>query len=298
VLPGVYEAWFLELCARPSPVESRTHCDHCNMLAGEPDLPPEGPFDPGARCCTYHPHLPPHLVGALLLEKNPLIEERVRTKRGVTPLGLGPTAEYSATFARLGMRPEAFGRARELVCPFYDAGRCGIWSQRPIACAAFHCKYDRGPLGHGVWNLMGVAFQAVDHALLKRLVAHAGLDAGACDALLRAPEDADLIVRAWGSWLGREREYFVEAARLAAEVRPSSLPELARLGDALRGVLARLDARPNAVRRNPEVLVQLGRVRHPSVPFDSIPMIDKPIEALTEDERRMLLDWQVLLPVE
>jgi Fe-S-cluster containining protein len=217
-------------------------------------------------------------------------------REGVTPLGLGPDAEYAAVFRRLGQHPDAFGRVRALRCPFYSDGRCGIWSHRPMACAGFHCKFDRGPLGHGVWNLVVVAFHSIDHALLKRLIAHAGLDAAACDALLRTPADRELEARAWAHWHGREREYFREAARLAAEARPADFPELARMGESLRGVLARLDARPDKVRRNPEALVQLGR--HPSVPFDrlDVDLERLDFDALDEDLRRRLLDWQVLLP--
>jgi Fe-S-cluster containining protein len=296
VLPDVYERWFQELCGRPSPVETRANCDRCNML----DPAEEEPFNPETRCCTYHPHLAPHLVGALIAEGSRIVEEKVAARDGVTPLGLGPNAAYSALFARLGQTPDAFGRQRALLCPFYAQGHCSIWAQRPMACAAFFCKFDRGPLGHGVWKLMVVSFHAVDHALLKRLVAHAGLDAAACDALLRTPADRELEARAWGSWRGREREYFLEAARLAAEARPSEFPELARLGEALRGVLARLDARPEKVRRNQEVLYQLGRVRHTGVPFDrlEVDLEQLDFERLDEETRRRLVDWQVLLPCE
>src|SRR5579859_7993387 len=62
VLPEIYERWFQELCGRPSPVETRSDCDRCSML----DPAEETPFNPETRCCTYHPHLAPHLVGALI----------------------------------------------------------------------------------------------------------------------------------------------------------------------------------------------------------------------------------------
>src|SRR5262245_9691204 len=92
VLPEIYERWFQELCGRPSPVETCTDCDDCNMLRpGE-----EEPFNRETRCCTYHPHLTPHLVGALLLQRSKIIEDKVAARDGVTPLGLQPNAEYSA----------------------------------------------------------------------------------------------------------------------------------------------------------------------------------------------------------
>jgi hypothetical protein len=303
VLPGIYERWFQELAGRPSPVEGRTHCDDCNMLKDEPR------FHPDTRCCTYHPQLPAHLVGALLLQREKLVEERVAERRGVTPHGLGPTPEYAAVWNRLGPRPESFGREPAIVCPFLDGGRCRIWSQRGVGCAAFHCKYDRGPFGQHRWSLITVAFHAVDHALLKRLIAHTGLDAKACDALLRAPGDRELEARAWGSWLSRERDYFLVAAQLAGEARVGEFPELSRLGESLRAALDRLDARPETVRGNREVLYQLGRVRHPSVPFDGLAVPQQLLEkmsaldgarldslGLDEEWVRKLLDWQVILP--
>ncbi len=301
MLPGIYERWYQELCGRPSPVESRTHCDDCNMLGDEPR------FHPDTRCCTYHPQLPAHVVGALLREGAASVGERVAQRRGVTPHGLGPTPEYAAVWNRLGQRPEAFGREPAIVCPFHAAGRCTIWSQRGVGCAAFHCKYDRGPAGQYLWGLIVVAFHAVDHALLKRLIAHAGLDPQACDALLRAPGDREVEARAWGTWLGRERDYFLLAAQLAEEAHLAGFPALARLGESLRAAQGRLDARPESVRGNREVFYQLGRVRHGSVPFDSLPVPQELLARLSaldgtrldtlgldEPTLRALLDWQVI----
>src|SRR5438046_1288530 len=74
---------------------------------------------------------------------------------------------------------------------------------------------DGGALGAAVWNLVVVGFNAVERVLARRLLAAAGLDAAACDALLHAPSDPALDARAWGAWRGREEDYFAEAAHLA-----------------------------------------------------------------------------------
>src|SRR3954471_18947512 len=118
MLPGLYERWFIEACGRPSPVESRSTCDSCAMLPGAPDLPPEGPFDPAVRCCTYHPHLAPHFVGAILRDDpgRAVVRARIAARLGVTPLGLGPTPAYAALRER---QPEGFGRSLDLLCPFH-----------------------------------------------------------------------------------------------------------------------------------------------------------------------------------
>src|SRR5439155_20758905 len=82
VLAEVYERWFQELCGRPSPVETRSNCDDCNML----DPAEEARFNVETRCCTYHPHLAPHLVGALILADSRIVQEKVAARDGVTPL--------------------------------------------------------------------------------------------------------------------------------------------------------------------------------------------------------------------
>jgi hypothetical protein len=319
MLPDLYERWFVEWCGRASPVESRATCGQCAMLPDAPELPPEGPFDADTRCCTYHPHLAPHFVGAILERGSDggcaIVRARIAGRVGVSPLGLGPTPQY----ARLP-RGRGFGRERALVCPFLAEGRCSIWSHRGAACAAFHCKYDRGVFGHWFWGLQVVAFQAVERVLGRWLLTRMELDAAACDALLRAPEDEALDARAWGAWRGREEAYFREAARL---VEPLSFAEVARIGGAelsglagaVRTAAAQMDAGPpERVRRNDAVLHQIGlpgrtRLQNQAVPFDLLEISSELAERLGRLEEsataalglddgllRRLLDWQVLLP--
>lgn len=328
MLPGPYERWFTELCGRPSPVESRSTCDDCAMLPGAPDLPPEGPFDPAVRCCSYHPHLAPHFVGGILESGTgvgpTLVRARLAARVGVTPLGLGPTPAFSAVYQALASRPGAFGHSRELLCPFYADARCTIWQHRGVPCAAFHCKLERGASGAALWNVLVFAFNAIGRALNRWLLERQGLDARLCDALLHAPEDQDLDMRAWGAFRGREEEYFVSAARLIerlswSEVAAIGGRELQGLPEALRRVLEASDARPQPeqVRRGGEVLYHLGRggparLQHRSVPLDLLevpaPLAERLARLSSVDPSRLdelgvdpelvqrLLDWQVLIP--
>ena len=71
MLPGPYERWSRELLGRPFPAEPRSTCASCAMLPDAPDLPPEGPFRAEVRCCTYQPHLAPHLVGYRMVQTPP-----------------------------------------------------------------------------------------------------------------------------------------------------------------------------------------------------------------------------------
>jgi hypothetical protein len=318
MLPDLYERWFVEWCGRASPVESRATCAACVMLPGARELPPDGPFDAETRCCTYHPHLAPHFVGGILARGSDvgraIVRARIAGRAGVSPLGLSPTPEY----ARLPLG-RGFGRNRNLRCPFLDDGRCSIWSHRGAACAAFHCKYDRGVVGHWFWGLQVVAFQVVERVLARWLLARMELDAAACDALLRAPEDQALDARAWGAWRGREEAYFLDAARL---IEPLSFDEVAALGgaevaglaQAMRTAAAQLDAAPPARVVGNDALVHIGvagrtRLQHRALPFDLIELSAELAERLRRLEPsatnelgldasllRRLLDWQVLLP--
>ena len=324
MLPGSYERWFTEICGRPAPVESRSTCDACAMLPGAPDLPPEGPFDAAVRCCTYHPTIAPHFAGGILRDGGAggaIVRARIAARTGVTPLGILPSPEYAAARERVDPR-DAFGHARELLCPFYDDATCVVWRHRGAACAVFHCKFDRGAIGASLWNLVAVAFNVIERALGRWLLQHQRLPAAACDALLREPGDPELYARAWGAWRFREQEYFLEATRLVeplswAEVAQLGADEdLARLGAALRGAVERFDdlRLPGRVRRGEGIVVQLGRpgvarLRNATAPLDLLDVPDevaRRLEALGEAPlrdlqledalARKLLDWHALLP--
>jgi hypothetical protein len=324
-LPEPYERWTRAILGRPLATERRSTCASCAMQPGAAGLPPEGPFLPEVRCCTYQPSLPPHLVGAILADDaapgRAVVRARIAGRAGVSPLGIGPAPGYSATYAGVVADPVGFGRSAELACPYLDGDRCGIWAHRGIACATYHCKFDRGALGAGLWNLIGVMVLIVDRALRRWLVRRHDLRPDACDLLLRDPSaDAE----AWGGWLGREEDYFLDCARLVdglawRDVEVIGGVELERWAQALRGAVERLDAAqtPTRVQRGGDVLYRIGRpgtvrLQHRGVPNDLLEVpaeIAARIEGLGPAEVelaalgldgaliRALLDWQVLVPV-
>ena len=92
-------------------------------------------FSPDLKCCTYHPTLPNFLVGALFADADPALDEgrrRVRAaiarRAGVSPEWVGPPRKYRVLLE--AGRVRGFGRARALVCPYLDSGRCSIWRHR------------------------------------------------------------------------------------------------------------------------------------------------------------------------
>src|SRR5581483_9117563 len=98
-------------------------------------------FDPGAKCCTYNPRLPNFLVGRILSDDDPAalrgratVEERIRRRVAVTPLGLLHDPVQRLLYDH--SKGASFGRSAALLCPHYlkDSGQCGVWKNRESTC--------------------------------------------------------------------------------------------------------------------------------------------------------------------
>src|SRR4051812_26313941 len=93
ILPPVYQPFFDKFFDRPKVDEPRATCDNCAMCdKGEPSPVPMEYFKPELKCCTYHPQLPNYLVGAILADSSPDMEEgkkrireQIAARSGATP---------------------------------------------------------------------------------------------------------------------------------------------------------------------------------------------------------------------
>jgi hypothetical protein len=209
-------------------------------------LPPAGEphddryFNRETKCCTYVPRLPNFLVGSALLEQSPdavagvrLLASRIEAKVGVSPLGVWPPSHFETLY-----RSDSghFGVSRAL--------RCGIWRHRNAVCSTWFCKHERGVASRHFWMALEQLLTAVEEAVARHCVLALSPGPDALRALFphRSEEQAaaardvrhiDGVVDephhrlVWGSWLGREREYFERAARIAAEL---SWDEVRRVG--------------------------------------------------------------------
>lgn len=289
-LPPLYAAWLRELLGGPIPSETRAACDACPMCAtghGEEDREPA--FDPRVKCCTFLPDLPNFLVGRVLLDQGRAaaagrrsVEARIDAKIAATPLGLGAPAPYAAMY-RDAMRHSEFGRAPTLRCPHFleSSGHCGVWRHRMSTCATWFCKHARGAVGMDFWRtgvqpLLLVAESALARYCvltldpgpdaLLRLFARRGQDDGPRHAGAQIREDPEVQRLDWGSWLGRERELYVECARIVGELRwrevlPLGGVELqarARIAQALYERLVD-ESLPKALRPGPFQVLEVGR---------------------------------------
>jgi Fe-S-cluster containining protein len=257
-LPSLYRDLLGAPLDAEVPAESKATCASCAMLEGSCAAAPpvDGRsrfFRPDTKCCTFHPRLPNYLVGAVLADDDPAaaegrrrIEARIASGVGVTPEWLHPPRTFSLLYDNAR---GAFGRARGLRCPFYEAeaGGCTIWAHRDAVCATYFCKYDAGADGRRLWTAVKelvslVEIQLARAALLELAPELLDREPGTrpSPATPVGPEDIDGApppeedrAATWGRFAGRELELY---ARCHAFVRGLDAAAL----DALLGLDGRI----------------------------------------------------------
>lgn len=244
-LPPLHAQWLKELLKISPPPETKATCATCRLCESPATKGKEKIyFSPLSKCCTYTPYLPNFLVGRVLLEADEKavpgrtrVQQRIAQKIAVTPLGLGRTQEYLQNYSQAVDSGE-FGQHAELVCPYYLAeqgGLCGIWQHRNAVCATWFCKHERGKPGMLFWQRVQELFTLLEKNLAIWCERQVGLDQTALETAQRLhspiyeshlPEKAYRAV--WGSWYGRESEFFEQCAQASNTL---SWPELLKLGD-------------------------------------------------------------------
>lgn len=279
VLPALFD--------EPFPAERRATCDSCAMcvpgggsaghppdVSGQPGL--RQAFRPDVKCCSYNPSLPAFAVGALLADEQPAWDEgrrrvraRIAGQHGVTPRGIdGPPAYW----LRYRSATNAFGRARDLLCPYFDEGRCTIWRWREAVCSTYFCKHDRGADGRLFWQAVRQYLVEIGEALLVHALLELGFDpeqALATEPAEVTAEELDGLplpgaaYRArWGQWAGKEEACFREVHGVVSALSPARAEAIG--GARARAKLELAEARyralarprlPARLRRNPELKV-------------------------------------------
>ncbi len=239
-LPPLYAAWMDDLFAAPIPSESDATCDDCAMCAGSDEEKAASTtfFDPHVKCCSYLPELPNYLVGRVLADGRATsnvgrssMAKRLEAGVAVTPLGIGQPRAFAFIYERAGA--SAFGQSRTLICPHFvdeGGGRCGIWEHRGVVCATWFCKFVRGAKGRDFWAALKRLLSSVERSLSYWCVLQVGLgsetlrqvfsppvpvDGRALDGIM----DSETYGALWGTWLGREAEFYQECSRLVAGLR-------------------------------------------------------------------------------
>lgn len=225
VAPALYRAYLPAFFDHPAPREEKATCNTCTML------PPPGQkalgvayFLPETKCCTYHPTLPNYLVGEVLADDRPEMEEgkrrvraRIASRVSVSPRWLAAPRKFDLLLK--GSWTNTMGRSLMLRCPLYspDHGGCTIWPHWEGVCATFYCKYMGGADGESFWRSMRMYLSYVQRALSLAAVRAflPGHDEPApfgrltLEDLEDRPPTEENYAALWHDWVGREEELYL-----------------------------------------------------------------------------------------
>src|SRR5206468_664396 len=124
-----------------------------------------------------------------------------------------------------------FGRSPSLRCPYFLVdGGCGIWRHRNAVCMSWFCKHVRGAVAHDFWRRLEHLLTSAEEELARWCAMELDIGDEALAALMgprnaseeRLAKSGDIdgavdeahYAAQWGSWLGREREYYRSCAEI------------------------------------------------------------------------------------
>jgi len=240
-LPRLYANFLPDFVKTKIPVEELATCNDCAMCQKNalPKTASITHFLPETKCCTYHPMLPNYLVGALLADESPemnegrkRIKEKIKNKTGIIPQGIAMPKKYKALYSMASEK--GFGRSYSLLCPYYEkaGGSCTIWKFRNAVCSTWFCKTVAGEDGKIFWKKLQGYLADVEIHLINYCLVSAGINA---DAIIKDPlpfasqesltaEDIDERINEeeyqnlWGEWAGKEEEFYIKTFELVANL--------------------------------------------------------------------------------
>lgn len=205
------------------PEERLADCANChNCLSNQLPL-----FD--TKCCTYYPVIPNYMIGAILLDTNPYLDEGrrrllaiIEKGHGVTPLGIIPTFKHDKVYKAYHQPLKTIKStaiANELRCPFYNKGNCTIWSHRTELCSTYFCFSSGGVQGQQFWNQFQELFTSIEHGLsvfalneMNYPVKDFPAEAFSPETLKLDNEKGELnekvYSKIWQEWKGEEVDFF------------------------------------------------------------------------------------------
>lgn len=252
-IPEIYHPFLPEFFHQEIPPEPFSDCSACPMIStGTESRETEGsrPFSRETKCCTFTPRIPNYMVGGILSDPELALSgakerilQRLASGEGVFPDGLYPSRSYNDYFIRHSETD--FGRNKDLLCPYFNAGpfNCSIWKYREAICSFWYCKHLASTSGSGFWNSMIDYFKAIQDTLSEFAAAACGLSMvypfsgnGASQinpGRTSAPENLDYSL-SWGSWEGREADYYLRCFEIIRELSEFRAAELfSRAGNLL-----------------------------------------------------------------
>jgi Fe-S-cluster containining protein len=223
-LPPLYRRWVDEFLKQDIYSEPSATCDDCAMCKYvDPPASQDKYFKPTVKCCSYYPTMPNYLIGAIITDDDPSLNEvkeqfleRIM-KFLITPLGT--VAPYMINLYNVF---EPFGQYENLLCPFFlnhSGGLCGIWKYRNSVCSTYFCKHERGQVGWLFWRRLALVLISAEKHLAKYC---------ADQFPVVIPENpSDIREQTWGNWTFREGEFFQNCWNVVRELHWDDVVKIA-----------------------------------------------------------------------
>ncbi len=240
-LPVIYHKLFPDIFNETVPKETFATCANCAMVCGDDKNKEQlamRPFLPDKKCCTYHPSLPNYLIGGILSDPDPQmdegkkrIHERITARTGVSPAGVYAPKIYNIIYSNGS--GAGFGNSSTLLCPYFikENGYCSVWKYRESVCSTFFCKTVAAQNGKMFWdsvkgylvysqtNLTKYCLLKLDlssltdviNTILSPTQNNSNLSLEDLDNLPTTEADYQKL---WGNWQGKEAEFYIKCFEL------------------------------------------------------------------------------------
>ncbi len=283
-LPGIYSHFLPEFFKKEIPVESFATCHDCAMVCKTPNKKLKlKPYLPDIMCCSYYPGLPNYLVGGLLQDTDPALDEGrrrireiIKKKSGVSPMGIQAPAKYSLFFTRTD---DAFGQSKLLLCPYFDREKknCTIWKYRDVTCSTYLCKYTSAEAGKAFWMAMKrylsfiqqqlcnyvmveMEFQNLDEVIPDFSYGPKKVERISLRDLEEQPPPDESYKKIWQDWTGREEELYKSAYNLVHRLSTEEF-------DKINGITARMLLKQLEDARGKMTAIPATLIKNPDLTF-------------------------------
>lgn len=244
-IPDIYHRFLPDIFTMEIPQEYFTNCVQCPMIPSDDDMSQnsgEKPFSPSTKCCTFTPRIPNYMVGGILNDTSPEMEEgrsrileTLKSRRGVIPNGVYPTKKYKLLYD--ATCTESFGRSKKMLCPYYKTGlyNCTVWKYREAICGLWFCKHLAAQAGFFFWEAVTEYLKQVQEVLISYCAMQQQIDTVdfyenpnrlSYEEMEELPPNDRDYQQLWGNLVNREIDYYINCFKLIGELSPEMFKAL------------------------------------------------------------------------
>lgn len=239
-IPALYHHFLPSFIHEPVPKESIATCNNCIVQKNINN------YFVNTKCCVYYAQLPNYLLGGLLMDERPSLQEGraraialIAAKKGISPYGLRKPAWYRKFEKATKFKensPKTQKENETLLCPFYDNGNCTTWAYREHCCSTHFCFSVGGDDGQKFWKkldkyLIRTEKKLAQYAAKTLGCSHPFVDEWKGNKALRADDQNQIINEEkykslWAGWQGSEIEFYKAAYQLIETLTPEKYLEI------------------------------------------------------------------------